>query len=150
MADRIVFVEDYDIDAGRLLTAGVDVWLNTPLRPMEACGTSGMKALLNGALNCSVLDGWWDEFHTPGAGWALPTADHIDDPEERDNLEAQWLFDLLDNEVIPTYYQRDSDGLPHQWIQRIRNGLVDVGPHITAGRMMRQYVNEFYLPATTG
>ena len=145
--DRIVFIENYDIDAGRALTQGVDVWLNTPLRPMEACGTSGMKASLNGALNCSVLDGWWDELFRPDAGWAIPSDDANDNQEVRDDRESAWLFDLLEQEVIPSYYDRGPDGIPHDWMARVKANLIHVAPQVTASRMMRDYVEGSYVPA---
>jgi starch phosphorylase len=145
--EHMVFIEDYDIDAGRVLTQGVDVWLNTPLRPMEACGTSGMKAALNGALNCSVLDGWWDELFRPDLGWAIPTDGSAEDPEERDDRESGWLFDLLENEVVPEFYARDTEGLPRAWLTRVKNTLTGLGPQITASRMMRDYVELHYDPA---
>lgn len=147
VAGRIVFVEDYDIDVGQAITSGVDVWLNTPVRPMEACGTSGMKALLNGALNCSVADGWWAEFATPDAGWVIPTADDTTDPTERDRIEAEAVFDLIEHHIIPAFSDRDPQGLPTRWISMMRRGVVDIGPHITAGRMVRQYVDDLYFPA---
>ena len=145
--DRMVFVENYDIDAGRFITQGVDVWLNTPLRPMEACGTSGMKAALNGALNCSVLDGWWDELFRPDLGWAIASDDSDVDAETRDDRESAWLFELLEREVVPAFYERGSDGLPTVWLERVRNTLVGLGPHISATRMMRDYVEQHYEPA---
>ncbi len=145
--DRMVFVENYDMDAGRFITQGVDVWLNTPLRPMEACGTSGMKAALNGALNCSVLDGWWDELFRPDLGWAIASDDSDADPETRDDRESAWLFELLEREVVPSFYDRGPDGLPAAWLDRVRNTLVGLGPHISATRMMRDYVEQHYEPA---
>lgn len=146
LRDRVVFVENYDIDVGRALTQGVDLWLNTPLRPMEACGTSGMKAAMNGALNCSVLDGWWDELYRPELGWAIPTDDG-DDPERRDDAESRWLFDLLERHVVPAFYDRDDDGLPMAWLGRIRASLSGLVPEVSAARMVRDYVTEVYEPA---
>ena len=147
--DRFVFVEDYDIDAARMLTQGADLWLNTPLRPMEACGTSGMKAALNGALNCSVLDGWWDELFRPEIGWAIPTFDTAPDHEARDARESDWLFDLLEREIIPLFYDRDGDGIPHGWIRRVKASLATLGPDVVATRMMRDYVERYYEPAVS-
>ena len=147
LRERIVFIENYDIDAGRALTQGVDVWLNTPLRPMEACGTSGMKAALNGALNCSVLDGWWDELFRPDLGWAIASDESGADHELRDDRESAWLFDLLEGEVVPAFYNRDDDGLPHGWINRVKNTLIGLAPEISSTRMMRDYVMQHYEPA---
>ena len=147
LRNRIVFVEDYDIDAGRVLTQGADVWLNTPLRPMEACGTSGMKAAMNGALNCSVLDGWWDEMYTPEVGWAIPTDDNSTDPNVRDDHESAWLFDLLENEVVPMFYERNANGMPARWLAHVKKNLAELGPQVSASRMMRDYTSEQYEPA---
>ena len=147
LRSRIVFLEDYDIDAGRALTQGCDVWLNTPLRPMEACGTSGMKSAYNGGLNCSVLDGWWDEWYTPERGWAIPSADWIDDPEARDDAESDWLFDLIEREIVPLFFHRDPDGLPSAWLARVKGSLAGLGPLVSADRMVAEYVERAYAPA---
>lgn len=145
---RVVFLEDYDLDAGRMLTRGVDVWLNTPLRPMEACGTSGMKAALNGVLNLSVRDGWWDEAYTPDVGWAIPTTDHsaVDDVE-RDRIESTWLYELIENEVIPLFYDRDGHGVPVGWTSRMASCIEALVPQFQAGRMVRDYTLNHYVPA---
>ncbi|HEY1737757.1 MAG TPA: alpha-glucan family phosphorylase, partial [Acidimicrobiia bacterium] len=144
---RVVFLEDYDIDTGRMLTQGCDVWLNNPLRPMEACGTSGMKASYNGGLNVSVLDGWWDEWYAPERGWAIPSADWIDDPDARDTAEAEWLVDLLEHEVVPLFYQRVSGSPPYAWLARVKASLAGLGPRVSAQRMVRDYVHSAYAPA---
>lgn len=144
---RVVFLEDYDIDAGRALTQGCDVWLNTPLRPMEACGTSGMKSAFNGGLNCSVLDGWWDEWYTSDRGWAIPSADWIDDAEARDTAESDWLFDLFEQDVVPLFYERDQRGVPSKWVERIIASLAGIAPLVSADRMVREYVERAYEPA---
>ena len=149
LRDRIVFVEDYDIDAGRILTQGCDLWLNTPIRPNEACGTSGMKAALNGALNCSVLDGWWDEWYEPELGWAIPSSDWMEDPEERDDAEADWLFDLLERRVVPLFFERGDDGVPHGWLERVKRSLATLGPKVSAQRMVAEYVERYYEPAAS-
>ncbi len=109
---RIVFLPDYDIGMAQLLYPGTDVWLNNPLRPLEACGTSGMKAALNGALNLSILDGWWNEYYDGENGWAIPSADAAGDGAERDALEAEALYDLIENQIAPRFYDRDGDGVP--------------------------------------
>ncbi|MFE6054977.1 alpha-glucan family phosphorylase [Kitasatospora sp. NPDC056446] len=152
---RIVFLPDYDMAMARHLYPGCDVWLNNPLRPLEACGTSGMKAALNGCLNLSVLDGWWDEWYDGRNGWAIPTADEsggVLDPdsgeaERRDDIEAAALYDLIEDEVAARFYDRDADGLPHHWIAMVRHTLVTLGPKVLAGRMVREYVERLYAPA---
>lgn len=144
---RIVFLPDYDIAMATTLYPGCDVWLNNPIRPLEASGTSGMKAALNGALNLSILDGWWDEWYDGENGWAIPTADGVDDPDRRDDIEAAALYDLIEREVAPTFYQRGDDGLPHRWIERVRHTLMTLGPKVLASRMVSEYVTRLYTPA---
>jgi len=150
---RIIFLPDYDMDMAASLYPGCDVWLNNPLRPLEACGTSGMKAALNGALNLSVLDGWWDEWFDGSNGWAIPTAEGIstepDGPEadRRDDIEANGLYDLIEQQVAQRFYDRGQDGLPHRWIEMVRHTLVTLGPKVLAGRMVREYVERLYTPA---
>ena len=144
---RIVFLPDYDIAMATTLYPGCDVWLNNPIRPLEASGTSGMKAALNGALNLSILDGWWDEWYDGENGWAIPSADGVDDPDRRDDIEAAALYDLIEREVAPTFYQRGDDGLPHRWIQRVRHTLMTLGPKVLASRMVSEYVTRLYTPA---
>jgi glycogen phosphorylase len=144
---RIVFLPDYDMALGRALVQGCDVWLNNPLRPLEACGTSGMKAALNGALNLSVRDGWWDEWFDGGNGWAIPSADGVSDPDRRDELEATALYDLLSDSVAPLFYDAGSDGLPHRWLEMVAHTLRTLGPKVQATRMVREYVAGMYLPA---
>ena len=130
----------------RTLVAGSDVWLNNPLRPYEACGTSGMKAALNGCLNLSIRDGWWDELYDGRNGWAIPSADDPTiEPERRDQLEAASIYDLL-GKVLPLFYDRP-DGLPRGWIGMIKHNLVSLGPAILASRMVRDYTEGYYLPA---
>lgn len=148
LRSKVVFLEDYDLDAGRLLTRGVDVWLNTPLRPMEACGTSGMKAALNGVLNLSVRDGWWDEAYTPEVGWSIPTTDHAHlDGYERDRIESVWLYELIEREVVPSFYERDAAGLPTRWTTLMAGCIAALVPQFQAGRMVRDYVQSHYVPA---
>ncbi|MFF4764305.1 glycosyltransferase family 1 protein [Streptomyces sp. NPDC001292] len=145
---RIVFLPDYGMAMAQKLYHGCDVWLNNPLRPLEACGTSGMKAALNGCLNLSVLDGWWDEWFQPDFGWAIPTADGVGtDPEHRDDVEAAALYDLLEQRVAPRFYERGRDGLPERWIEMVRRTLSLLGPKVLAGRMVREYVERLYAPA---
>ena len=145
--DRIVFLPNYDIAMAQTLYPGCDVWLNNPLRPLEACGTSGMKAALNGCLNLSVLDGWWDEMYDGHNGWAIPTADGVNDPDHRDDLEAGALYDLLEKTVAPLFYDRDIDGMPSRWIEMVRHTLQTLGPKVLATRMVRDYVLGLYAPA---
>ncbi|MYS20074.1 MULTISPECIES: glycosyltransferase family 1 protein [unclassified Streptomyces] len=144
---RIVFLPDYDMRMARLLYPGCDVWLNNPLRPLEACGTSGMKAALNGCLNLSVLDGWWDEWFDGDNGWAIPTADGLSDEDRRDQLEAAALYELLENQVAPRFYDHGAEGVPKRWIEMVRHTLTTLGPKVLAGRMVRDYVNQLYAPA---
>ncbi|WP_424211707.1 alpha-glucan family phosphorylase [Streptomyces sp. BI20] len=148
---RIVFLPDYGISMAQKLYPGCDVWLNNPLRPLEACGTSGMKAALNGCLNLSVLDGWWDEWYEPDFGWAIPTADGAADEDRRDDLEAAALYDLIEQRVAPRFYERagrgGAAGLPVKWIGMVRSTLVNLGPKVLAGRMVRDYVERLYTPA---
>jgi starch phosphorylase len=142
---RIVFLPGYDMAMARVLYPGCDVWLNNPLRPLEACGTSGMKAALNGCLNLSIRDGWWDEMYDGENGWAIPTADGVEDPERRDALEAEALYDLLENSVAPAFY---SGSLPVRWVAMVRHTLQSLGPQVLSTRMLRDYVKRLYLPAT--
>ena len=143
---RLVFLPDYDIGMAQTLYPGTDVWLNNPLRPLEACGTSGMKAALNGVLNLSILDGWWDEYFDGENGWAIPSSDSSD-PEERDRREAEALYDLIEHEIAPRFYDRDQDGLPRRWISSIRHTLAVYSSELSAERMVRQYTEDLYRPA---
>jgi glycogen phosphorylase len=144
---RIVFLPDYDMAMARYLVQGCDIWLNNPLRPLEACGTSGMKASLNGGLNLSVLDGWWDEWFDGADGWAIPSADGVSDPARRDELEAAALYDLLGQSVAPLFYDSGPDGRPRRWLEMVAHTLRTLGPKTQATRMVRQYVTELYVPA---
>ncbi|AXG80394.1 alpha-glucan family phosphorylase [Streptomyces paludis] len=146
---RIVFLPDYGMGMAQNLYPGCDVWLNNPLRPLEACGTSGMKAALNGCLNLSVLDGWWDEWFDPDFGWAIPTADGAyADEDRRDDLEANALYELLEDRIAPRFYDRgEPGGLPGRWIAMVRRTLTELGPKVLADRMVREYVTRLYAPA---
>ncbi|HEY3395992.1 MAG TPA: alpha-glucan family phosphorylase, partial [Lacipirellulaceae bacterium] len=149
-AGRLVFLEDYDINVGRHLVQGVDVWLNTPRRPKEASGTSGMKAVLNGGLNLSILDGWWAEAYNGKNGFAIGDGrQHVDD-EITDNRDAQNLLRVLREEVIPLYYERDADGLPQQWISMMVESIATLAPRFSAHRMVMDYVRNCYLVAAGG
>jgi glycogen phosphorylase len=144
---RIVFLPDYDMAMAQALVQGCDVWMNNPLRPLEACGTSGMKAALNGGLNLSVRDGWWDEWCDGANGWEIPSADGVDDPDRRDDLEAAALYDLIGQHVTPLFYDRDGDGLPRRWIEMVKHTLSSLGPKVLATRMLHDYVMHMYVPA---
>lgn len=144
---RIAFLPDYDIGMARYLYGGCDVWLNNPLRPLEACGTSGMKSALNGGLNLSILDGWWDEMYDGENGWAIPTADGVADPDRRDDIEAAGFYDLVENQVRPRFYDVDAAGVPQRWVDMVRHTLQTTGPKVLASRMVRDYVQQLYIPA---
>ncbi len=148
---RIVFLPDYGMGMAQKLYPGCDVWLNNPLRPLEACGTSGMKAALNGCLNLSVRDGWWDEWFDPDFGWEIPTADgSAVDEDRRDELESNALYALIEDRVAPHFYDRGAAGLPDRWIAMVRSTLVNLGPKVLAGRMVREYVERLYAPRRAG
>ncbi|WP_159842706.1 alpha-glucan family phosphorylase [Nocardia sp. CY41] len=144
---RIVFLPDYDMSMARYLYWGCDVWLNNPLRPLEACGTSGMKSALNGGLNLSIRDGWWDEMYDGENGWAIPTAEGVRDEHRRDDLEATALYDLFERAVAPRFYERDASGMPVRWVEMVRHTLQTLGPKVLASRMVRDYAVEYYAPA---
>jgi starch phosphorylase len=135
------------MEMAQVLYPGCDVWLNNPLRPFEACGTSGMKAALNGALNLSILDGWWDEWYDGQNGWSIPTADGVWDPERRDDLEASALYELIETDVRTQFYDRDDAGLPIHWLENLTHTLATLGPKILAARMVRDYTTLLYGPA---
>ncbi|MGX5679953.1 alpha-glucan family phosphorylase [Schumannella luteola] len=144
---RIVFLPNYDIGMAKILYPGTDVWLNNPLRPLEACGTSGMKAALNGSLNLSILDGWWAEYYDEENGWAIPSADSAGDGAERDKLEADSLYDLIEHQIAPRFYDRGADGVPERWVASIRHTLATLSPELSAERMVTEYVQRLYVPA---
>jgi starch phosphorylase len=144
---RIAFLPDYDMSMARRLYWGCDVWLNNPLRPYEACGTSGMKSALNGGLNLSIRDGWWDEWYDGENGWDIPSSDGVADASRRDDLEAGALYDLLEQSVAPKFYDRDERGVPPRWIEMVRHTLQTLGPKVLASRMVRDYTERYYAPA---
>ncbi|MEB4210632.1 alpha-glucan family phosphorylase [Mycobacterium sp. 94-17] len=144
---RIAFLPDYDMSMARLLYWGCDVWLNNPLRPLEACGTSGMKSALNGGLNLSIRDGWWDEWYDGENGWEIPSADGVADEDRRDDLESSGLYTLLEEAVAPKFYERDENGVPPRWIEMVRHTVQTLGPKVLASRMVRDYVEQYYTPA---
>ena len=147
LRDRVVFLEDYDMHVARYLVQGADVWLNVPRRPLEASGTSGMKAAVNGALNLSVLDGWWAEGYAPDCGWAIGGGEQYEDPEENDAVEAEALYTLLEREVVPAFYARDSSGRPREWTAMMTASIRRLGAEFTTARMVREYAERAYMPA---
>jgi starch phosphorylase len=149
-AGRVVFVENYSMHVGRQLVQGVDAWLNTPRRPLEACGTSGQKCILNGVLNCSILDGWWAEAYDGGNGFAVGSGEMHADPEVQDERDAAALFETLEREVMPLYYVRDPQGVPTGWIGRVKRAMRTLAWRYNADRMVMDYVTECYLPAAGG
>jgi len=144
---RVVFLEDYDINVARYLVQGVDVWLNNPRRPLEASGTSGMKAAANGALNLSVLDGWWCEAFNGENGWAIGSGEEYDDAEYQDEVESRALLDILETEVVPAFFRRSSDNLPKDWVARMKQSLRSVCSFFNSHRMVEEYMGDYYLPA---
>ena len=146
---RMVFVEDYDMNVARYLVQGVDVWMNTPRRPMEASGTSGMKGPINGAINLSILDGWWVECfkHDPLSGWAIGSEQEYNNDEFQDHVDSESLFELLEKEVVPDFYERGADGLPRHWISRMKNSIRSVCSYFNTSRQVQEYYEKFYAPA---
>ena len=146
LQEKMVFLEDYDMNLARTLVQGVDVWLNTPRRPLEASGTSGMKVLPNGGLNLSVLDGWWVEGYSPETGWAIGRDEDYTEPELQDELDANNIYDLLEHEIVPLFYQRDSHDVPRLWVDRMKASLRDLCPVFNTDRMLKEYSELYYLP----
>jgi len=146
---RIVFLEDYDINVARYLVRGVDVWLSTPRRPMEASSTSGMKAAINGALNMSTLDGWWCEGYTPEGGWVIGSAETSENAEYQDTVESQAIYNILQNEVVPLFYTRSADNVPRAWVRRMKNAIESTTYEFSTHRMVGEYTRRFYNPAAT-
>lgn len=144
---RMVFIENYDMNVARYLVQGVDVWLNTPRRPYEASGTSGMKAAANGVLNCSVLDGWWVEGYSPDLGWAIGRGEQYADSNMQDQIESQSLYDLLEKQIVPLFYDRSIDNVPHGWVARMKNCMRKLAPFFNTNRMVQNYAEKFYVPA---
>jgi glycogen phosphorylase len=149
-AGRIVFVENYSMHVARQLVQGVDAWLNTPRRPQEACGTSGQKGILNGVLNVSIPDGWWAEAYDGRNGFAVGTGEIHANPEIQDERDALALFDVLENEVVPLYYERDAEDLPRGWIARVKRAIRTLAWRYNADRMVMDYVQQCYIPAAGG
>jgi starch phosphorylase len=145
---RIVFLEDYDMAVARYLVQGADVWLNTPRRPREASGTSGMKATANGVLNLSILDGWWDEGYAPEIGWAIGRRESYDDQDYQDQVEAEALYGLLEQEIVPMFYNRGAGGLPRVWINRMKDSIQSLCQFFNTHRMVGEYAKRFYIPVS--
>jgi starch phosphorylase len=150
LRERLIFLESYDMRVARHLVQGVDLWLNTPRRPNEASGTSGMKAAVNGVLNCSILDGWWAEGHDPRWGWAISDAAPQPDEHAQDQRDADSLYAVLEGEVAATFYDRNEHGLPAQWIRRMKSGMASLTPRFSTARMVREYAARYYRPAAEG
>ncbi len=146
-SDRVVFLEDYDMDIGRRLVQGCDIWLNTPRRGMEASGTSGMKAALNGVVHVSILDGWWDEAYDPQLGFAIGRGEAWDDDDAQDEVESRALYDLLERQILPEFYDRDSAGIPRKWVRRIKRCISNLAPKFNSNRMVMDYVDNHYVDA---
>ena len=147
VSNRIVFVENYDMTVAKYLTSGGDIWVNTPRRPLEASGTSGMKAAMNGVLNLSILDGWWDEAFDPELGWGIGRGEEYADTNLQDEIESKAMYDLLEREIVPLFYQRGRDGLPREWIRLMKNCMRTIGQSMSSHRMLMDYSNKFYFPA---
>jgi len=141
---RVIFLEDYDMELGRMLTQCVDIWLNTPTRPLEASGTSGQKAVLNGVMNFSVLDGWWAEGYIPEAGWALKEEKTFDNQLFQDELDAETIYSTFENEIIPLFYNRNKDGVPVEWVKYVKKCIAGIAPHFTNKRMLDDYIRQYY------
>jgi starch phosphorylase len=147
---RVVLLDHYDVDLARVLVQGCDVWLNTPLRPLEASGTSGMKAAANGALHASVMDGWWWEAYRPGLGWTIGRERVDDSPEVQDVFDAASLYELLEGEMTRAFYERDTDGVPRDWVRRMKASIAEFAPRFNTSRMVREYATSAYTPAAAG
>ncbi|MCP4228605.1 MAG: glycosyltransferase family 1 protein [bacterium] len=145
---HVVFLEDYDISVARKLVSGVDVWLNTPRRPREACGTSGMKAAVNGVLNLSVLDGWWDEGYSPDVGWTIGEGEIYDDYTHQDSVESQTVYDLIEGEIASLFYKRNADGIPVGWTEMMKRSIAELASRFSCARMVAEYTARFYIPAS--
>jgi starch phosphorylase len=142
VGERIVFLEDYDLHVAPLIVSGVDLWLNLPRPPLEASGTSGMKVVLNGGLNLSVRDGWWDEVDDPDVGWSVTSPDA--DPQTQDDHDAAATFELLENDVVPMFHDRDGAGIPRRWLARVKSSMSRLIPRFSAARMVQDYVATLY------
>lgn len=145
-AGKVIFLEDYSMELAKALVQGVDIWFNTPTRPMEASGTSGMKAVLNGVVNFSVLDGWWAEGYRPEAGWALPLENTYQEPQLQNELDAETIYNILETEITPTYFNKDERGISPQWVSYIKQTIAEIAPEFTMQRMLDDYSRQYYQP----
>ena len=143
---KILFVQNYDMNLAKMLLQGVDVWLNTPTRPLEASGTSGEKGVMNGTLHFSVLDGWWVEGYKKDAGWALPLERTFEVQDFQDELDAATIYEILEREIVESFYDRNKEGVPEKWVGYIKNNIAQVAPNFTTSRMIRDYQERFYIP----
>ncbi len=143
---RVAFIENYNMRVGRMLVQGVDVWLNTPRRPLEASGTSGQKAAVNGVLNCSILDGWWPEGFDGENGWSIGTVETAAEEWQQDQHDANSLYSILEEQILPTFYERDQQGLPVRWIEMMKRSIASIGARFSASRMVREYTDRAYMP----
>src|SRR5205814_7284917 len=144
---RIVFIEDYDINVARYLVQGVDVWVNNPRRTLEASGTSGMKVCVNGGINMSILDGWWCEAYAGDNGWAIGAGEEYTDLTYQDDVESRAIYDLLEQEIVPLFYNRSSDGIPRGWLKMMKQTIRAIGPLFSTGRMVAEYMERCYAPS---
>jgi starch phosphorylase len=144
---KVTFVENYDINVARHLVAGCDVWLNTPRRPMEASGTSGMKVAINGGLHCSTMDGWWREAYDGANGWKIGEDAQAANEGEQDDRDAASLRSVMENEIIPLFYERGKDGIPHKWLKRVRHAMATLIPVYNTDRMVAEYATKYYAPS---
>ena len=149
-AGHVAFVENYEIHTAHFFTQGVDAWLNNPRAPLEACGTSGQKAGMNGVLNISILDGWWYEGHNGNNGWAIGEVPEKLDVHQDDSADAESLYRLLEEQIVPLYYDRDQNGIPHGWVRMAKESLRSIVPRFSARRMLKEYTTRMYVPACTG
>src|SRR5439155_9798364 len=147
LRSRVVFLEDYDMNITRQMVQGVDVWLNNPRRPLEASGTSGMKVCVNGGLNLSVLDGWWVEGYQQDNGWAIGAGEEYGDLTYQDQVESRAIYDLIEQEIVPTFYARGSDGVPRDWLKQMKRSISTNVPFFNTNRMVQQYVEVGYWPS---
>ena len=141
---KVIFLQNYDMELARRMVQGVDVWMNTPTRPLEASGTSGEKAVMNGVLHFSVLDGWWVEGYKEGAGWMLPMESTFDDPRYQDEMDAELIYTTIEEQIAPLYYERDENNLPVRWIASVKKCIAEVASQFTTNRMMQDYEDRFY------